>query len=155
MKFLLGQIEVHESGLKHKLGVQFPFACRLMTTAAVGLLAQTTKSRRTCLWLVLATLGTTVASSLISDFEDSIMLGIAATVLLLVVNCLPWSFKIHGDTPVELLYLSDYFKPVLIALTVVVALASMGGGSDTWSAISSLLMVSTALLPLRKKLLRA
>lgn len=126
-----------------------------MTTAPVGLLAQAIKSRRTCLWLVLATLGTTVASSLISNLEDSIMLGIAATVLLIVVNCLPWNFKIHGDTPIELLYLSHLFKPALIGLTVVVALTSMGGGSDTCSAIASLLMVSTAMLPLRKKLVRA
>lgn len=126
-----------------------------MTTAPAGLLTQATKSRRTCLWLVLSTLATTVASSLISTLEDSIMLGIAATVLLIAVNYLPWSFKIHGDTPIELLYMSDLFKPVLIGLTIVVVLASMGGGSDTWSAISSLLMVSTAMLPLRKKLLQA
>lgn len=113
-----------------------------------NLWAQAVTSRRACLWLVLATFGTTVAGA----YGDGLTFSILSTILLLAASLMPWRFKIHGDTPLELAIMSGIFKPILIALTVLVALNAMGSDSEAWNAASGVLMVGCAMLPLRRKL---
>lgn len=98
--------------------------------------------------MVVATLSMTAASA----YVDGFTLGVVSTLFLAIVSFMPWKFKIHGDTPFELALLSGYFKPILIGLTVVVALNALGSSSDAWNATSSVLLVCTAMLPLRRKL---
>lgn len=109
---------------------------------------QTVSSRTVCLRLVLTTIATTLASSL----GDSLVMGVVSTVLLIIAIFMPWRFKIHGDTPWELLLLSKQFKPGLFSLTVLAVFASLGSDSEALSAVSSMLLVCLAMLPIRSKI---
>lgn len=113
-----------------------------------SLWAQTVSSRTACFWLVLATMATTLTSSL----ADSLVMGLVSTVLLLIAVFTPWRFKIHGDTPWELLLLSKQFQPGLFALTLLAVFASLGSDNEALSAVSSMLLVCSAMLPIRRKI---
>lgn len=98
--------------------------------------------------MIAATLGLTAIGSCVDGFT----LSVVATLLLMALLMIPWTFKIYGYSPIELLIMSGYFKPVLIGLAVVVSLNALGSDSDFWSASSGVLLMSAAMLPLRKKL---
>ncbi|MCK1788991.1 hypothetical protein [Pseudomonas violetae] len=93
-----------------------------------------------------------MATTLTSSLADSLVMGLVSTVLLLIAVFTPWRFKIHGDTPWELLLLSKQFQPGLFALTLLAVFASLGSDNEALSAVSSMLLVCSAMLPIRRKI---